>query len=677
MSEKGRMGCVFAAIIPAVCSLSGCTEPEPAPGEEPVVADVILEYDAGNKSHAIADTMWGIFYEDINYAADGGLYPELVRNRSFEARTRDWNPTAQPTLNWQIGYGNTTVRGTAAGATASPQNPTNPYYLTVNVTESGYALANGGYGTIPISAGKTYNFYFYAKNSNYTGTIACKVETSGGAALTNEISVTLDSTSWKKYGPYTLNGSAAGSGLLTLRFAGTGSLDLDFVSLMPTDTWGYGDSKWPYGGLRKDLAEALRDLKPGFIRFPGGCIVEGLRRHNTHYNWKDTIGPPEERKENINLWGYMMSYGLGFHEYFQLCEDIGAEPVPVLYAGLVCQGGDRRDGQFEDDLTPGSAEMEQLVQDYLDLIEYANGDTSSQWGAKRAANGHALPFNIKKIGIGNENWDDAGKRANYWRNFAHIRQRVLAAYPNIKIITSTGPLDSGWINDTAWGQINEKYTDSIVDEHYYMAPSFFLTNTGRYDPPANPNGRYARNGVQIFVGEYAAHESNRANTWNSALCEAAYMTGLERNADIVTMASYAPLFARQGMTQWTPDMIWFDAEKIINLTPNYQIQKLYANNTGKHVLPPAQGEPDKTFVFQSTSIDGDKIYTKLVNPRQWARTVHLKYNGVAIESAKLIRGSAASPTDITASIGEESLTFSGNAVTLTLPAYSVAVIRIN
>jgi alpha-N-arabinofuranosidase len=267
--------------------------------------------------------------------------------------------------------------------------------------------------------------------------------------------------------------------------------------------------------------------------------------------------------------------------------------------------------------------------------------------------------------VGNENWD-----VNYWRNFDHIRARISAAYPDIKIITTTGPLSSGWINDMAWTQINAKYTNAIVDEHYYEAPSWFL-NSGvrRYD-------RYNRNGAQIFAGEYAAHESSRANTWYSALCEAAYMTGLERNADIVKMASYAPLFSRLGMDQWKPDMIWFDTEKITALTPNYHVQKLFANNTGKYVLPPA-AEPGRAYLYQSTSVDGKKIYSKLVNPLKRDCTVYVKYANANISSAKVTRLSATAQSSVTVNSREEALAVSGgNTVTLTLAPYTMGLVQI-
>ncbi|MDR1788504.1 MAG: hypothetical protein LBR16_08680 [Treponema sp.] len=629
-------------------------------------SDLVINLDLGAAGAEIADTFYGIFFEDINYAADGGIYPELIRNRSFEWKTPDPSPKTEPLRGWTANYGGT-GSGSVTAAAASPLNPTNPTYVTLNVTGAGYALANGGYAAtqdIALKAGAAYRFLFYARRGTYAGSLRWVLKTASGSELSNAVQVTLDSASWKKYGPYTLTAAADGQASLVLTCESTGDFDLDFVSLMRTDTWGAGQAAWPHGGLRKDLVEALRDLKPGFIRFPGGCIVEGAYRHETTYRWKDTIGPPEERRENSNLWGYMMSYGMGFHEYFQLCEDLGAEPVPVLGAGILCQA--RVVSANEPDYTPGSAAFNTLIQDYLDLIEYATGSTSTTWGAKRAANGHPAPFNLKKIGIGNENWE-----TKYWTNFAAIRAAVLQKYPDIKIITTTGPLASGAINDAAWSQINAFYKDAIVDEHYYMEPSWFLTNTRRYDS-------YPRNGTQIFVGEYAAHETNRGNTWYTALCEAAYMTALERNADIVKMASYAPLFARDGAFQWRPDMIWFDSNGITNLTPNYAIQKLFSTYKGARTVP-SEKRIKETLLFQATSIDGEGkvIYTKLVNPFSKARTVDLHYVNGSLAGARaeaLMLSGEQNARTVSTRTG--ALAISNNTVTVTLEPYSAGVVTI-
>jgi alpha-L-arabinofuranosidase len=625
-------------------------------------AGILIELDGKTVSHEIANTFYGIFFEDINHAADGGLYPELVKNRSFENKSATPQGQSYPLAGWILKYKNTGEAAVTA-AYESPLFDTNPTYITIEAAAPGYTLANNGYAAVPdIPLGQQYNGYLYARNRTYTGVIVCCLETDTGVTASNEITLTPDSSEWKKYGPIRLNSSSAGKGRFVLTLEGTGVLDLDSISLMPVDTWGSGQPQWPYGGLRKDLAQALADLRPGFIRFPGGCIVEGAWRHETAYNWKDTIGAPEQRKENINLWGYMMSYGLGFHEYFQLCEDMGAEPVPVLNAGILCQA--RIVPTNEPDYKPGDPEFDQLIQDYLDLIEYANGSADSPWGARRGANGHPAPFNLKKIGIGNENWSPA-----YWRNFKAIREAVLAVYPEIDIITTSGPDDSGPIYNEAYTYINAHYTDAIVDEHYYNEPEWFLKNSRRYDT-------FRRNGIRIFVGEYAAHEKSRVNSWYTALCEASYATGLERNADIIKMASYAPLFAHESQFQWAPDLIWFNSLGVTNRTPNYEVQKLFSTNTGKLVLP-SKAIPNTQELFHASSIDGNRVYTKLVNPYDAKQTVTVRYENIGElpKQAAFVLLSGDKPAK-KAAIAENPVPVKDSAVTVVLPPYSAAVIRI-
>ncbi|MDR0645356.1 MAG: hypothetical protein LBG05_10725 [Treponema sp.] len=629
--------------------------------------EITINLDLQKTGPEIAATFYGIFYEDINYAADGGLYPELVRNRSFEAKSPDPSPVIKTLFGWEANYRKLGGEGKVAAGTGTPLFDTNPTYVTVTVTSAPYAIANMGYSLkpdMPFMEGAVYNFYLYLRNQNYSGNIVCSLENRDGEMVSNTVTLTPEAVGWRKYGTYTFTSDYTGKGALVLRCEGTGQFDLDFVSLMPVDTWGYGESAWPYGGLRRDLVEVLADLKPGFLRFPGGCIVEGAYRHETAYNWKDTIGEPEKRRENSNLWGYMMSYGLGFHEYFQLAEELGAEPVPVLNAGILCQARNRG-GNTEPDYRPGVPEFDQLIQDYLDLIEYANGNPATVWGAKRADNGHSAPFNLKMIGIGNENWGP-----NYWRNFKAIREAVLAAYPDIKVITTTGPLASGPINNEAWLHINASYRDAIVDEHYYMEPAWFLTNTTRYDS-------YPRSGVEIFVGEYAAHETNRANTWNAALSEAAYITGLERNADLVKMSSYAPLFARQGMPQWAPDLIWFDGAGITSLTPSYHIQKLFSNNTGKEVLSPEKA-PAKKDMFHASSVDREKglVYTKLVNPYEKELTVTLNYANCSVQGEAELTTLSGDPSAREVHIEEGIVSVGDNMITLNLAPCSTVVLRI-
>ncbi|GHV32580.1 hypothetical protein FACS18949_03950 [Clostridia bacterium] len=618
---------------------------------------VVITLSGANTGADIPDTLYGLFFEDINYAGDGGIYPELVNNRSFEYRSAA-SGIRNPTAGWYFNYG-----GTGEG-TVTPGEGS----VSVEVTKAPYAIINNGYtNSAPdmyFTEGTEYNFYMYAAADGVK--LSAELRGADGGAVSERADFEL--TGARKYSAV-LTSSSEGKGSLAIICDEAGSFELDFVSLMPTDTWGYGESTWPYGGLRRDLVEALRDLNPGFIRFPGGCIVEGAYRDDTRYDWKATIGPPEERRENSNLWGYMQSYGMGFHEYFQLCEDLGAAPVPILHAGLLCQAR-RENVTVDPDWVPGTPEFDGLLRDYLDLIEYANGDATTVWGAKRAANGHPEPFKLTMVGIGNEQWGN-----EYWRNFDAIRAAALAAYPEITVITTTGPLDSGWINDMAWGNIDAKYGDAVVDEHYYKPPDWFLKNTRRYDSYG-----LSHPGVKVFLGEYAAHENDeggrRPNTWYAALCEAAYLTGVERNADTVVMSSYAPLFARATMQQWSPDMIWFNSKEITNLTPSYEVQKLFSNNAGTRAIAPAE-VVKTTELFQASSADGDTVYSKLVNPYDKAKTVTLNYadfEGLDTRADILLLSGGKKDKAVVSS--SSAVTVSGGAVIVEMPAYSLAAVTV-
>lgn len=535
--------------------------------EEKIEANVekyVLEVECENVLFPINENLFGLFFEDINKAGDGGLNPELVENRSFE-QVRDG---VEDIFTWKIVSQDET--STYCLVNDQPLNTYNPNYLRLTMDEK-VVLKNIGHNGIPVQEDEVYKFSIWIKNNDYKGKLRVYVENVQGNKSSGEVLIDINEAPSGEWAKYTaeLVGEEKSVGNLVVEFEGKGIVETDFISLMPTRTWrGEDEKKWPYGGLRFDLVEALNDLSPGFIRFPGGCVAEGEGLDNL-YCWKDTIGPLEERKEQKNTWGYWQSYGLGYHEYFQLCEDLGAQPIPVVHAGITCQI--RRPGEY---YTPGSEAFEESIQDALDLIEYANGDTSTYWGKKREENGHAEPFGLKYLAVGNENW---GKQ--YFENFSYFKERIEKMYPEIILITSSGPWASGSEYDMAWKEVNKKYTDTVVDEHFYMTPEWFLGNTDRYD-------YYDREGGKVFVGEYAAHNGRvnnqvpaSGNTLYSALAEAAFMTGLERNGDIVELASYAPLFAKQGDTQWFYDMIWFDHYNRV-LTPNYYVQKLFSQNTG-------------------------------------------------------------------------------------------------
>ncbi|MCU7550210.1 carbohydrate binding domain-containing protein [Chitinophagaceae bacterium LB-8] len=563
---------------------------------------------------AVQPTMWGIFFEDINFGADGGLYAELVKNRSFEF--------LKPMLGWkelrQTGKGKTLI------INQGNEKPQNPRFARITVDSGSYGLSNEGFRGMGIQKGKQYNFSVWAKSGE--GNLIMKVELVNTAGKKiGEASLTSFSNDWKKYTVSFITTDTASKGLLNVFFEGKGMIDVDMISLFPQDTW-----KNRPNGLRADLVQMLADLKPGFIRFPGGCIVEG-QELETRYQWKKTVGLPEDRQLSINRWNtefprrstpdYFQSFGLGFYEYFQLSEDIGAEPLPILNCGMACQYN-----------TGEVAPMDQLdpyIQDALDLIEFANGDTSTKWGKLRADMGHPATFNLKYLGIGNEQWDE--QYVERYRAFEKVLQQK---HPGIVLVGSAGPAPNGPRFDYAWKEFKQSKA-GLVDEHYYQSPEWFFKNATRYD-------NYDRKGPKVFAGEYAAHskddkDAESKNTWISALAEAAFMTGLERNADIVQMASYAPLFAHVEAWQWRPDLIWFDNLRSVG-TPNYYVQKLFANNKGTLAVPILQyGHvlTGKDSIYASATIDQNKkiLQLKIVNASSAAKGFM-----ITIEGASVFRG---------------------------------------
>lgn len=530
-----------------------------------------LSADANAVTHEISDTLYGLFFEDINYAADGGLYAELLLNRSFEYqkilnpqradRYTGWNINALPfqKADWQL-------------MEEGGLHPNNPHYLSVSLQDSGMRMMNQGFcssalsGGVYVEAGKNYDFSLYLRRGNFTGTVTAFIANAGSQPISNSVTFDAD-TEWKKY-TAVLTPEKTADAWLCVTVEGSGRMDVDMLSLMPQDRIG---RDWPGGGLRADLVEALRDLKPAFLRFPGGCVAEGSYYRENAYNWKDTVGPVEQRRENPNTWGGMQTYGLGYYEYFCLAEEIGALPLPVVHAGMLCQARDRQDTDYTPD------EVRAYAQDILDLIEFATGDTDTVWGGLRARMGHPAPFDLRYIAIGNENWGTA-----YFTRYGILRKIVKEKYPDITCIVAAGPVAEGSLIRDSWNQIRTRFPDDVVDEHYYMESNWFLKNTGRYDS-------YPRI-TKVFLGEYAAHEpvqgSRRPNNLHAALCEAAYMTGLERNSDLVIMAAYAPLLAREEKPAWTPDLIWFN-EKAVVLTPSYHVQKMFANTVGDQVVESA------------------------------------------------------------------------------------------
>ena len=559
----------------------------------------------------IQNTMYGIFFEDINYAADGGLYAELVKNRSFEF------PNALQ--GWKI-FGNVQVM-------EDGPFERNPHY--VRLTDPGHAhkhtgLDNEGFFGIGIEKGKQYNFSVWARSET---PVILRIELVNTASMGEnhfvcQQRIAVNGKEWKKY-KITLRPDETLE-KATLRIfmetRGGASVDLEHISLFPADTW-----KGREGGLRKDLAQALADLHPGIFRFPGGCIVEGTDLE-TRYNWKNTVGPVENRPLNENRWeytfphrfypDYFQSYGLGFFEFFQLSEDIGAEPLPILSCGLACQ--------FQNDDINAHVPVDQLdpyIQDALDLIEFANGPADSKWGKVRADMGHPEPFNLKYIGIGNEQWD-----ALYPERLEPFIKAIRKAYPNIKIVGSSGPNSEGDQFDYLWPEMKRLGAD-LVDEHFYRPYEWFLSQGTRYD-------NYDRKGPKVFAGEYACHATGKKwNHYYASLLEAAFMTDLERNADIVHMATYAPLFAHVEGWQWRPDLIWYDNLHSFR-TVSWHVQQLYSQYKGQNVLTltmggkPVAGQNGQNGLFASAVRDDDRIYIKVANTSEQAQDITLNFTGL-------------------------------------------------
>ena len=505
----------------------------------------------------IQPTMYGIFFEDINFGADGGLYAEMVENRSFEfpQRLMGWNT-----------FGNVTV------SDVKPAFDRNPHYVTLEASgarEKQTGLENRGFFGMGLKKDMKYDFTVYARLHLLNGKqtkIRVELVNSNNNVIAKQ-SITITNNKWQKYTTTLTSPQTDAKGLMRVYLESGESVDLDHISLFPQDNW---------NGLRADLVQDLSDLHPGVFRFPGGCIVEGTDLE-TRYEWKNSVGAPENRPLNENRWNYTFphrlypnyyqTYGLGFYEYFLLSEKIGADPLPILSVGLSCQ---YQNSDNDKNAHVAVDQLQSYIDDALDLIEFANGPVTSKWGKLRADMGHPAPFNLKQIGIGNEQWGPL-----YPERLQKFMEQIHAKYPKIKICGSSGPSADGKDFDYGWEQMRKLGVD-MVDEHYYKSPDWFRSNAGRYD-------NYDRKGPKVFAGEYAAHAKHDPNSWEAALSEAAFMTGLERNADVVYQATYAPLFAHVEGWQWRPDLIWFD-----NLTSvrsaNYYVQQLYGLNKGTHVL---------------------------------------------------------------------------------------------
>lgn len=561
----------------------------------------------------ISPTMYGLFFEDINFAADGGLYAELVKNRSFDF------PFAL--TGWDAA-GNVTIQ-------SDGPFKNNPNY--VKLGNSGHnakhtSLTNHGFFGIGVKEGEKYRFSVYARTTAGPG-VDLRIELIDCASMSEnqafvQSKLRINSPEWKKYTIEITSPKTMAKAALRIFLSAGESVDLEHLSLFPVDTW-----KGRENGLRKDLVQILADIRPGVFRFPGGCIVEGTDLE-TRYNWKNSVGPVENRKLNENRWhytfdnrffpDYFQTYGLGFYEYFLLCEDIGAEPLPVVSCGLACQ--------FQNGIEAHCPikELDQYIQDAIDLVEFANGDATTKWGKVRTEMGHPEPFGMKYLAVGNEQWGQ-----EYIDRLKLFVKELRRKCPDIQIIGGSGPSPNGGHYDFLWPEMRDLKVD-LVDEHYYSNENWFSANASRYD-------NYSRKGPKVFAGEYACHGAGKKwNHFNASLLEAGFMTGLERNADIVRMATYAPLFAHVEGWQWRPDLIWFDNLNVVR-SCSYYVQQMYSLNSGTNILnlldksdKPYTGALGQGNLYASAVWDSNdySVIVKIVNTGDTFQNVTLIFDGM-------------------------------------------------
>ncbi|MBR1933368.1 MAG: carbohydrate binding domain-containing protein [Prevotella sp.] len=584
----------------------------------------VMEVKTNKVGAPVASTMYGLFFEDINFAADGGLYGELVKNRSFEF--------PQAYMGWRV-FGNVELRQDGPFERC-------PHYVVLSDPghrERRTGLQNEGYFGIGIEKGKEYRFSVWAKAPKGDSQIRVQLINENTMEEHQEFvqqKVDVKGTEWKQYEIVLKSNRTEPKAQLRIFLSSGNPVALEHVSLFPVDTY-----KGRKNGLRKDLAQALEDMHPGVFRFPGGCIVEGTTL-DTRYQWKNTVGRVENRPLNKNRWedtfdyryyaDYYQSYGLGFFEFFQLCEDIGAEPLPVLSVGLACQFQNGLDAHAKMD------ELQPFIDDCLDLVEFANGPVDSKWGKVRAEMGHPEPFNMKYIGIGNEQWDTP-----YFERLKPFVEAMRQKYPNIKIVGTSGPDSEGKNFEKGWAAMKELKAD-LVDEHFYRPENWFLGTPEGKEKERWPNcgglryESYDRKGPKVFAGEYACHgKGKKWNHFETSLYEAAFMTDLERNADIVEMATYAPLFAHIDGWQWRPDMIWYDNTRMFK-SVSYYVQQMYAMNKGTNVLQltmdkkPVAGQEGQDGLFASSVLDKEKgeVIIKVINTSKQAQPVSINLVGM-------------------------------------------------
>ncbi len=634
-------------------------------------------------SKKISTDLFGLFFEDINYAADGGLYAELVQNRSFEYSPTD-NRQWQALSFWEyitpgFSYGSLQVETNAPVhpnnphyvvltsehvGTVPPQNSGQPLPASITTGRPGVGIKNPGFGNIISKKGERFHVALFAKQlSAQPVDVYVSLQDPKGNLLAEQ-KLIIDKKEWTKYTTTLTVTAGHDSTQVVVLATSKGKLALDVISVFPEHTF-----KNRPNGMRADLAEALAAMKPAFIRFPGGCLAHGDGLGNM-YRWKTTIGPIEQRTAQKNIWGYHQTVGLGYYEYFQFCEDIAAKPLPVLPAAVSCQnsGGTWRIGGTGQLALP-LEEMQEYIQEVLDLIEWANGPVTSTWGAKRAAAGHPAPFNLQYVGIGNED----KITPEFEQRFKMIYEAVKAKHPDIILIGTSGPFHSGEDFDKGWTLANQLKVD-MIDEHYYVQPDWLISNQYRYD-------QYNRKASKVYLGEYASW----GNKLYNAIAEALYMTGLERNGDIVSMASYAPLLAKDQFTQWKTDMIFFN-NSTYYLTPNYHVQQLFSANTGDHYVDKviAKNNADSlqagSCVYDSKTGD---IIVKLVNAGKQAKQFQLNLAAfkkmASVATVTQLSGDAAAENSFQATDAVAPVTSTINIskkMNYESPAMSLTVIRI-
>lgn len=614
----------------------------------------------------ISPHMWGVFFEDINLGADGGIYAELVKNRSFEFN--------HPMMGWKR------LGDVPEGAflfVNDSRRKGNPRSLRIHKPVDFKAgLQNEGFRGMGVRKGEGYEFSLLYRQASPGMRIKVELLNEQEAVIGTTVLPLSEGNNWQTGTVSFTSSETSAKGKLNIWIEGAGDVEVDMLSLFPKETW-----KNRPKGLRKDMVQILADMEPDFIRFPGGCIVEGRDLAN-RFQWKKTVGPIEERELIINRWNtefnhrltpdYFQTFGLGFYEYFLLAEDLGAEAVPILNCGMACQ--------FNTAEVVPLDELDEYIQDALDLIEFANGSTNTQWGKLRAEMGHPEPFNLKMLGVGNENWGP-----QYIERLAIFQKVLQEKHPEIQIIASSGTDPQGERFEFLDEKLREMKID-IIDEHYYRPPAWFLSGADRYDD-------YDRNGPKIFAGEYASHTTRPQgpgrSTWEAALSEAAFLTGLERNGDVVTMASYAPLFGHVDGWQWSPDLIWVDNLNVYG-TPSYHVQKLYSLNKGTDIIPVKLGGQNvigQDSIYASAVYDAHakELIVKLVNYNNRSVDVNLQ-----LDTKKKIKGNATKITlanpelNVANSIEEplkiqpktEQVTYKGKVLKDTFLPYSFTVIKV-